>query len=132
MGLRRLGRRLSRGFRRVTSFARKAVGTVLKPFAQLTTAFTQVIGRALDFVPFGGLIKQFGLAFMGSPLALLAPGTLGATFGLFGMARSTQDLAGLTVSLASSTAAQRPEARANVYAMAAWRHAQLAFPYVQR
>ncbi|MCK6547980.1 hypothetical protein L6R52_19170 [Myxococcota bacterium] len=128
MGLRRIGRRISRGFRRVTSFAKKAVSTVTRPFTEVARAFTGVVGRVLDYVPFGQTIKQFAGAFLSNPLALLAAGPLGATTGFFGMAASTSDLAMMTTTFAATQAAQSPEGRANLLAMAAYRHAQLSFP----
>ena len=114
-------------FRRVGSFAKKALGTITKPIGKLLKPFTKVLGGILNKLPFGNVIKGFIGKFLQNPLSLLAGPVLGPLAGIIGGAAGIGGLLKLGGLLGGSPAFQNPMGRNNAMHMMAHRHAQIHF-----
>lgn len=135
MGLRRIGRRIGRGFRRIkrgfgriAKFGTKAFGLITKSLTTLTRPFQQALGKLLDVVPFGRVIAPFVQSFMGNPLALMNPATLGGLGGFMGAAQNLGQVSQLVQAVAPTAAFAAPEGRMNLLHMAAQQHARFLTP----
>ena len=126
MGLRRIGRRFRRAFRRVKDFGKKAFNAVTKPLK----VAQDVIGRVtkvLEKLPGGKLIAGFANKFLQNPLSLLNMATLGPVGALINLAKDPKSLVGIVASVAGSGGGQSPQGLNNILHMAARRHADLLF-----
>ena len=126
MGLRRIGRRIRRAFRRAVNFGKKAFNAVSKPLKIAQKVFDKV-GGILEKLPGGKLLTQFAGNFLKNPLSLLSMATLGPVGAIMSFAKNPATLAGFVSTLAGSGGAQSPQGLNNVLQMAAARHAQMLF-----
>ncbi|MEQ9496616.1 MAG: hypothetical protein RIT81_07150 [Deltaproteobacteria bacterium] len=131
MGLgRRIGRafrRVTRVVRRVTNFAKDAIGVVTKPLSSLANKALGVVGQVLDKLPFGNVIKQFAGQFLNNPLSLLAMGPLGGIGALAQMAGGSAGLSQLVNVFAGSAGMQNPLGAQNLMNIVAQQHARSFF-----
>ena len=127
MGLRRIGRRIRRAFRRVKDFGKKALSVVTKPL-EIAGKVLGPVTKILEKLPGGKLLSQFANNFLQNPMSLLSMATLGPVGAIMGFAKSPTALAGLVSTLTGSGGGQSPGGLNNILQMAASRHAQLLFP----
>ncbi len=131
MGLgRRIGRafrRVTRVVRRVTNFAKDAIGVVTKPLSSLANKALGVVGQVLDKLPFGNVIKSFAQQFLNNPFALMALGPLGGVGALAQLAGGSGGLAQLVNAFAGTAAMQQPLGAQNLFNIVAQQHARSFF-----
>jgi len=131
MGLfRRIGRafrRVGGVFRRVAGFAKKALDFVKKPLSAITKPFQKLIGKVLDKLPFGQVLKGFVNKFLQNPLSLLAGPVLGPLGGLIGGAGNVGNLLNVGNALSATPAFANPQGLNNVMQMFAASQAQMYF-----
>jgi len=126
MGLfRRIGRAFRRVVRRVGGFVKKGLSVVTKPLAKIIKPFTGIIGKVLDKLPFGNVIKGFLGKFMNSPLAFLAGPLLGPIGAILMGATNAGQLAGAANQAAGTGGFQNPQGRLNLLQMVAHRQGQM-------
>jgi len=126
MGLfRRIGRAFRRVTRRVGGFVKNGLSLVTKPLAKVIKPFTGVIGKVLNKLPFGNVIKGFLTKFMGSPLAFLAGPLLGPLGAILGATTGVGQLAQVATAASGTQAFGNPMGRMNVLNMIAQRHGQI-------
>lgn len=133
MGLfRRVGRafrRVGRVFRRVGGFAKKALGVITKPLSAITKPFQKIIGKVLDKLPFGNVIKGFIGKFLQNPLSLLAGPILGPLGGLIGGAGNFGNLLNMGGMLQGTPAFGNVQGRNNAMQMFAAQSAKMFFGF---
>lgn len=135
MGLRRIGRRIRRGFRRIgrgfgriAKFGSKAFGIITKPLSMITKPLQGIVGKVLGALPFGKVLAPFVQAFMGNPLALMNPATLGGLGSFLGAAQNLGQVNQLVQQVAPMAAFASPEGRMNLLQMTARQHASFLIP----
>lgn len=122
---RRIGRVFRRVVRGVGGIVKKGLSLVTKPLAKIIKPFTGIIGKVLDKLPFGNVIKGFLGKFMNSPLAFLAGPLLGSLGAILAGIGGTPKLAQVAQQAAQTPAFQNPQGRMNVMQMIACQHGQL-------
>ena len=124
MGLRRIGRRFRRAFRRVTSFGKKIFKAVSKPLS-IAKKILGPVSKILSKIPGGKLIASFAQKFLQNPLSLLSMAGLGPIGAIFSFATNSGSLAGLVKSLVGSIGGRTPRGMSNIMHLVAAQQARL-------
>ncbi|MBI2378406.1 MAG: hypothetical protein HYV07_30690 [Deltaproteobacteria bacterium] len=121
----RVGRRLTRGLRRIARRGLGLVGKASKLMGKITKPLQKVVGPLIDKLPLPEFAKSIAKNVLSNPMSLMAGGPLGLAGSVVGAAGSASSLAGVAQTFAGSVAGGNPAGLANLAEMVAHQRAQI-------